>query len=51
MDRNKRKKTFMEQNNQLTERMKNWIEDFAEGFVASLSTQEVLDGARFVPNR
>ena len=37
----------MEQNNQLTERMKNWIEDFAEGFVASLSTQEVLDGARF----
>ena len=37
----------MGQNNQLTERMKNWIEDFAEGFVASLSTQEVLDGARF----
>ena len=43
----KKENAFMEQNNQLTERMKNWIEDFAEGFVASLSTQEVLDRARF----
>ncbi|MBP0977829.1 MAG: hypothetical protein J6P89_06630 [Oscillospiraceae bacterium] len=37
----------MGQNNQLTKRMRNWIEDFAEGFVASLSTQEVLDRSRF----